>query len=72
MQKNTAFKWRFERTVQTMSDLVEVVRCKDCKYYKTDTPYCKEHNKGYCSWDGVIKTKKHYCSYGEREGGGND
>lgn len=54
-----------------MSDLVEVVRCKDCKCYKTNTPYCKEHNKGYCLWDGVIKAKKHYCGYGERKEDGN-
>ena len=48
-------------------DLVEVVRCKDCKYYKNDTYYCREHNKGYCEWDNTIKTKTHFCSYGERK-----
>lgn len=47
-------------------DAVEVVRCKDCKHYKTDTDYCKEHHKGYCEWDNTVKSQKHFCSYGEK------
>jgi hypothetical protein len=49
------------------ADVVEVVRCKDCKHFLNDTDYCKEHNKGYCEWDNTIKSKRHFCSYGERE-----
>lgn len=45
---------------------VEVVRCKDCKFYKKDTDYCKEHNKGYCEFDNTVKSKMHFCGYGER------
>ena len=45
---------------------VEVVRCKDCKFYLNDTPYCQEHKKGYCEIDDTIKDKMHFCSYGER------
>ena len=52
-----------------MSDLVNVVRCKDCRYYKDDTGYCREHNIGYCCWDDTVKQKKHYCGYGERKEG---
>ena len=48
------------------ADVVEVVRCKDCKSYKTDTDYCKEYRVGYCEWDNTVKTKMHFCSYGER------
>ena len=46
--------------------IVEVVRCKDCVYFKTDTDYCKEHKKGYCEWDKTIKSRNHFCSYGEK------
>ena len=48
------------------ADVVEVVRCKDCKFYKKDTDYCKEHNKGYCEFDNTVKSKMHFCGYGER------
>lgn len=49
------------------ADVVEVVRCRNCIHFKTDTDYCKEHNRGYCEWDRTIKARKHYCSYGERK-----
>ncbi len=51
------------------ADFVEVVRCKDCKYYETDI------------WDGEILcgcnnpsgmqdvSADGYCSYGKRKGG---
>ena len=57
-------------------DLVEVVRCKDCRYY--DNKNCKE-GLGYCMREqddgfyynalhGVFKDND-YCSYGERKDG---
>ena len=49
-----------------MEKYVEVVRCKDCKFYKKDTDYCKEHNTGYCQFDNTVKCKLHFCGYGER------
>ena len=55
------------RVYKDKADVVEVVRCKDCIHYKTDTEYCREHNKGYCEWDNVVKSKRHFCSYGERK-----
>lgn len=47
---------------------IDIVRCKDCKYYgrkygDRDIGYCchtKQH--GYCDSD-------HFCSYGERRDG---
>ena len=48
-------------------DVVEVVRCKDCKHLKNDTKYCKTHNKYYCELEDTIKGKNHYCAYGERK-----
>ena len=53
-------------------DAVEVVRCKDCKYYQTDTLYCRTNNNGYCINDEIIKPKNHYCGYGVRKGDNND
>ena len=48
-------------------DIVEVVRCKNCKHCDT---YQKWNSKEYlgCSWNGEIYEveAEHYCSYGER------
>jgi hypothetical protein len=49
-----------------VADVVPVVRCKDCKHYKTDSYYCKKTNHGYCEFDYTVKQKQGYCSYGER------
>ena len=42
------------------ADVVEVVRCKDCKHFDT----------GYCGIPFIGKkvNPNHYCSFGEREG----
>jgi hypothetical protein len=48
------------------ADVVEVVRCKDCKHYKTDSYYCQKTKQGYCEFDDTVKQKQGYCSYGER------
>ena len=50
------------------ADVVEVVRCKDCKYYRHDV------DKDGGSWDccsehGEFVTPTDYCSYGERKDG---
>lgn len=53
-------------------DAVEVVRCKDCKYYE---PICAEYgecqggieiynNQGGCGY--ISPTPDDFCSYGER------
>lgn len=48
------------------ADVVEVVRCKDCKYVKPMSFkgyfMCKRHHK-YC------RKADDFCSYGERKGG---
>lgn len=48
------------------ADVVEVVRCKDCKRYKTDSYYCQKTKQGYCELDNNVKQKQGYCSHGER------
>lgn len=47
------------------ADMVEVVRCKDCKYYQTATV----NEKGFliCSASGMEITEMDFCSYGERK-----
>lgn len=45
------------------ADVVEVVRCKDCKEYNTHS--CAE-GFGWCEmWD-LGKTDNQFCSYGKR------
>lgn len=48
------------------ANVVEVVRCKDCTAFLSDTDYCKIYGKGYCKYDGAIKPQQHFCGYGER------
>lgn len=40
-------------------DAVEVVRCKDCKYYEGKNTYCAND---------ILATPYDYCSRGERRG----
>ena len=52
-----------------MKDLVEVIRCKDCKYWQ-------DNNDGYpheeCRWGhGETPDANDFCSYGERKEGAN-
>ena len=47
---------------EALADIVEVVRCKDCKYwgnpFKTSYGVCHSHN--------ILTLQTDYCSYGER------
>ncbi len=48
---------------QPSADVVEVVRCKDCKHYTTDNGGgCNKENGGL-----MFATKTDFCSYGERK-----
>ncbi len=55
--------------VQIMSNLVEVVFCKECKYSKTTTGTIAGEKIRVCMYPcipcGVGDT--HYCGYGERK-----
>ncbi|MEY8381961.1 hypothetical protein AALG83_02165 [Christensenellaceae bacterium 44-20] len=46
---------------QTVSDVVEVVRCKDCSSYKQDSP-----GLGWCPVVEFVRLDNDFCSYGER------
>lgn len=57
---------------QPSADVVEIVRCKDCQYWKTETePIGIECEPGedahYCDMDGMITRTADFCSYGERK-----
>ena len=64
---------------EDIAPMVEVVRCKDCRYYdnkncKEGFGYCmREQEDGFCydALHGVFKDND-YCSYGERKDGDND
>lgn len=49
-------------TFTDKADLVEVVRCKDCKKYRE--PFCMRNDSknGYLT----VVPPDHFCSYGER------
>lgn len=49
----------------TAVDFVEVVRCKDCAYYREETSYCLNPHCS-SSFYGHRVRENHYCSYGER------
>ena len=52
---------------QPTVDAVEVVRCKDCKYFRKGRPLrheCKKVGGGMC-----YPTPNDFCSYGERREG---
>lgn len=75
------FPWQFQKLLGVPSaDVVQVVRCKDCRYAK---PYewmygfgeVQSTNIADYNWDevGCSKNEVHFspddfCSYGEREG----
>jgi hypothetical protein len=48
-------------------DAVEVVRCKDCKWYKQN-PFISDEEDFWCQhWVDWLPTKpEDYCSYGEK------
>lgn len=49
------------------SDIVKVVRCKDCKYYDTNYGGRCEYNGGGSMFLGLMyPTPNDYCNYGER------
>ena len=54
-------------------DMVEVVRCKDCKHYKPQKKSAHwESRTNYCNRIVTIKVQPYdFCSYGERKEGAN-
>lgn len=56
--------WKKDFSNIQSADVVQVIRCKDCKYY--DTP--KNFKKPYCMRGAYVKVNADdYCSKGERK-----
>lgn len=49
------------------ADVVEVVRCRDCKHYDRDECYHPRHEKHLQS---IFQSPDDFCSYGERREAG--
>lgn len=55
---------------QPAADVVEVVKCKDCKHYNT---YCCSEGFGWCEELNRAVSDEKYCSCGEkRDNNAND
>lgn len=48
------------------ADVVEVVRCRDCKYYRRYEPPIEDFD-GCCNVNEIECDKDFYCQYGERK-----
>ena len=77
MAENTIkeVSWRGEQAevvpiqiIEGNADVVEVVRCKDCKYYKAYEPPIEDFD-GFCTANENEYDKEFYCQYGERKEG---
>ena len=61
-------KWNIPDDMPT-ADVVHVVRCRDCKYFKQDMKYLSDSGCGTCSrvGEGLYLTNlKGYCYLGEK------
>lgn len=47
------------------ADVVEVVRCRDCKYYKAYEPPIEDFD-GVCNVNEIECDRDFYCGYGKR------
>ena len=56
----------FQQTIdlEPAADVVEVVRCKDCKYRKTED--CAMYYECDCGEQHTWETDEDFCSYGEK------
>ena len=66
------YEWAWTLTAidkEPTADVVPVVRCKDCKYYKAQKQSVNWKNKKkYCCRVVALKVNENdYCSYGERK-----
>lgn len=52
------------KTITPTADVVEVVRCKDCRMAEEDLMIDGWY---YCSHNELTHNPEHFCSYGERK-----
>ena len=48
------------------ADVVEVVRCKNCRHFELQDLSNPKHNTQWCIINGFNPQGNDYCSYGER------
>ena len=54
-------------------DAVEVVRCRDCKHWDSETWFCDNHSTfGHHGLEWNMFSEDDFCSYGERKDGDVD
>ena len=57
----------------TTVDAVEVVRCRDCKHWDSETWFCDNHSTfWHHGLDWNMFSEDDFCSYGERKDCGSD
>lgn len=54
------------------ADVVEVVRCKDCKYHHWEQEPCHGKTEHFCSVLNAQVFKDFYCYHGEKMDGNGD
>lgn len=57
---------------QPTVDAVEVVRCKDCRFYERDVEYYPDGTKDVCRLLKRQMLEDGFCSVGERKDGRNE
>lgn len=64
----SVFKKSYNKDIKVYIDYqpsIDIVRCKECKYWLNNSGLCKHWSKLYGS---VLTKADDFCSYGEREG----
>lgn len=56
------------RLFKNKADVVEVVRCKECKHWLKDVAGCTDF-VGRCEWANYMVGANGYCVYGEKMDG---
>lgn len=65
----TRFQWRIDKNIiETVpaADVVEVVRCKDCKHYYFAENRIPQEQRYVCDLDGDRWNPDSFCSFAER------
>ena len=64
-------KQKLKEAARNKGDVIQVVRCRECKYRGTDD--CIFHIKGEpADEELLLKLDNDFCSYGERKEGSNN
>lgn len=59
------FAYRYDINEVPTADVVEVVRCRECAYYREENSYCLNPHCSSSFYGHRVK-ENHYCNYGEK------